>query len=117
MPGNELNENVKLTQSPDLISNKESAASSLLSDAYQWGNDHKIEIGLAVGLLATGALVGGKLISNSRRAMAEMYGPSAAELSLARPKFVVHDDSILGGRIGSTGPSEQALAAKLHEIP
>ena len=137
MPADEMYEMVPLTRSERLnVDAEQSAGSKFLSDAYKWGTEHKLELGLAVGAAAI-AIAAGRLVSGSRRAMAEYYGPTA-ELSAnpaaklagnAETKFVVHDNSVLGGRIGvapessavgkigAAGPSDQGLNAPLHEIP
>lgn len=131
MPSDELYNVVELTRTEKLLTDpsQQSAASKLLSDSYDWASNHKVELGIAAGVAALGILGGRALINNSRKAMAEFYGPgpelARVTATPSAPRFVVHDDAILGGRIGvapdasklAVGPSDRALNAPLHEIP
>lgn len=123
---------------------KSSGVTNMLSEAYEWGKENKVAVGLAIGAVV---LAGGlaKGVSRARANMAEMYGAPAETISTKSSlamgdlagtnagripaakdlKFVVHDDAVLGGRIGvepkvsSLGDAsgQHALNARLHEIP
>ena len=84
----------------ELLQNKPSAASTLLSDAYDWTMDHKLAVGAVVGLAVLGAGAS-RLVSQSRAAMAEFYGAPG-----------VNTVESGASRIGLKAPGESGLVAK-----
>ena len=98
---------VELSRTSLLENEKQSTAALLLSSAYNWINDNKVDLaiaGVAAASLGAAALAR-KLVGGAVREEAELVSGSQLTDLLGKAKgygdrFVAHDDAILGGRIG-----------------
>lgn len=94
---------VELSKTTLLESEKNSPGEQLLSSAYSWINDNKVDLGIyAVGIASVGAAVlARKFLGGATIEGAEMAGGSHVQGLLGQPeRYIAHDDAILGGRIG-----------------
>jgi hypothetical protein len=106
---------IELSRTSLLENEKQSAADRLLSSAYNWVNDNKVDLAIA-GVAAAGlgtAVLARKLLGGAVREEAELVSGSQLTDLLGKPKgygdrFVAHDDAILGGRIGENPSSNIA---------